>query len=177
MPAVPWGVVLDAISPTTNPCGPFCREHAYEICRMKTSAVARRYKDPYDTWWCLPFELLPPRAAQESESWDGFGCWACHLSRSRSPLTLNRLLAPDPIGWGPTGHGRGRPMRRPAEVVQFLRDLDRWLDEVHDRAQLKDFAASAGMHPSTVRRWLRAGRRYGFSVHAKWKRVVTFRSP
>jgi hypothetical protein len=54
--------------------------------------------------------------------------------------------------------------------------VDNWLDEQQGRGKLKDFAAEQGVHPSTARRWLQAGQRYGLSVHRKWSQVTAFRT-
>jgi hypothetical protein len=172
-----WGVVFGTAPALPWPYGPFCRSHALEACRMATFAKARRSRDPGQVWRS-PLDLLPPHNYREGDSWDGQTCWACHLEKRREPLTLNRLLASDPIGWGPAARqGRGRPTRRPGEVLTFLRHLEQWLDEQQERPKVRDFAAHIGMDPSTVRRWLRAGQRYRFSVQRKWSRVISFRAP
>jgi hypothetical protein len=157
------------------PHGPFCRDHAQQMCRMAKFAKARRYKDPQQVWRS-PWDLLPPHTYREVESWDEHRCWACHLVQLRFPITLNRLVAPDPIGRGPAQHGRGRPLRSASEVLAFLLRADSWLDEQEERPKLKDFALHEAMHPSTVRHWLRAAQRYGFSFQRKWSRVITFRT-
>ena len=173
-----WGV----LAPTPDlpwPYGPFCRHHVLQVCRIRPY-IAKRYRG--SQVWRSPLDLLLPRFHGEVASWDEQSCWACHIDELRRrmdpPQTLNRLFAPDPIlVWAPARQqGRGRPVRSVSQALEFRRRLEDWLDTQQGRAKLNDFAAQEGVHPSTARRWLQAGQRYGFSVHRKWSQVTAFRT-